>query len=132
MFNPISLIAGQIAKTALPEEFVRPLAWVVAGIGALAIVVPLLLWAKVSYDSGVVEDAVNEANVTQLEELNEALGDAGVSSDERRAVVERVVKSDLELIDEAQSKNCVVADYLLSRGADCVPTDGGAIRGTAP
>lgn len=128
----IGFIAAQLGKTALPEELLRPIAWAIAAVAALALAVPLLAWAKAAYDNSVIEAATNEANVEFLEELNTVTGEADLSSEERREVFERQVKTTMELIDEANERGCAVADYLSSNGHQCLPVDGSPIQSPGP
>lgn len=119
-----------IGKSGLPEEILRPIAWLIVVIVTLSIAIPLLLWAKSSYDSSIIENAANKANTEFLEELDEATGRADTLSDESKAQINVEIKQTEELIDEAIEKGCAVPEYIGSNGADCVSSNAATIPNT--
>lgn len=71
-------------------------------------------------DRDAVRDASNEANAEFGQAKDEATGKADKASGERVGRHQAEIRRTEDLIDEALEKNCVVADYLASDGADCV------------
>lgn len=113
---PIGWAVSLALKAGVSEKAAKPVA-----IGALIVIAGLALWGGISaYNSEIIQNALNEANVEFLEEKDVATGKADAASAERKTQVETEIKKTEELIDEALEKGCVVADYLHSRGAVCV------------
>lgn len=71
-------------------------------------------------DRDAVRDAATKANAEFARDKDDAIGAADIESEQRRRANRNKLDRTQELIDEALQKNCVVADYLASDGAECV------------
>lgn len=120
----MSLLFGLMAKTGIAEDMVKPATYA----AMLVFAIPVLMGVKACYDSSVIEDATNEANLDFTEKLNKSTGEQDLLSDERREAFDKEVRQTEELIDEANEKNCAVADYLNSNGTICLRLDTGEIQ----
>lgn len=111
----ITMLAGWLAPM-VGQKLAKPIAWaavIIAAVSALALL-------KTCYDNSVIENAVNEANAEFGQAKDESTGEADVEFDqtiEGRETARRTVE---ELRDEAIARNCPVAEYIASNGAECV------------
>lgn len=121
--TPLALGAGVLRLLGRKTEAPRWMAWLAGAFAILALLLAILAaWRAFDWfnDREAVKDAANEANAEFTDDKDRATGKADTASQTRAGQHQVEVKRTEELIDEALEKNCVVADYLASNGADCV------------
>lgn len=120
MFTVGNAVLGLLGRETEAPRWLAALASVAAIL--LACALAWGAWQAFDWfnDNDAVRDAANEANAEFAQDKDEAIGAADIESDQRRRANRAKLDRTQELIDEALEKNCVVADYLASDGADCV------------
>lgn len=120
MFSIGNALLGVLGRKGEAPRWMEGLAVVFALLlAALAIwsVFNVLDWFN---DSDAVDKAATKANAEFAQDKDTSVGQADIESEQRRIENRDKLRKTEELIDEALAKNCIVADYLASNGADCV------------